>query len=267
MDVLTVKAMIFSKQCSLTPPSQPTCNVDAMEILTSITMILSRKCPLTPPVKTTCDDFKRLSAEELAFIFGFLFIAGVLGLCLWPTICALVYGIRRVSRTFSLAVTFMCRATFEMFPEERMLSEVQDLCLCKLMREHCHWTGKVPAGEITDEVKKGMTYRVLGGRNKAYRQGKWDEPTVSDCLRTCCAEVSSSFTAEVHHFHHSSPDEKLRRDIGEKCHCVLKKEYIQLTGNQILDDDANLSALKSAVFEAHKKKKSARRFCCFGRGR
>ena len=258
--------MILSKQCPITPPSQPTCNVDAMDILTSITMILSKQCPLTPPIKTTCDDFERLSAEELALFFGLMFFAGILGLLLWPTICSLEYGFRRVSRTFALAVIFMCRATFEMSPEDRMFSEVQDLCLCKLMREHYYWTGKVPAGEITDEVKKGMISRVQAGRNKVYRQGKWDEPTMSECLHTCCTEVSSSFTAEVHHFHHSSPDEKLRRDIGEKCHCVLKAEYIRLTGNQIFKEDAGLSALKTAVFDAHKKK-SAHRFCCFGRGR
>jgi hypothetical protein len=266
MDVLTSKAMVFSKQCSLTPPSQPTCNVDAMDILTSITMILSKQCPLTPPSKTTCDDIKRLSAEELTLIFGILFIAGVLGLCLRPTVCSLVYGVRRVSRTFSSAVIFMYRATFEMFPEDRIMLEVQDLCLCKLMREYYYWTGKVPTDEITDEVKKGMIRRVEVSRGNAYRQGKWDEPTMSECLRTCCTEVSSSLEAEVHHFHHSSPDEKLRRDIGEKCHCVLKKEYVQLTGNQIFEEEAGLSALKSAVFQAHKKK-SAHRFCYFGRGR
>jgi hypothetical protein len=258
---------ILSKQCPLTPQSQPTCNVDAMDILTSITMILSKQCPLTPPIKTTCNADEILSAEALALIFGLVFIAGVLGLCLWPTICSLGYGIRRVSRTFSLAVIFMYRATFEMFPEDRIMLEVQDLCLCKLMREYCYWTGAVPpTDEITDEVKKGMIRRVANFRGKAYRQGKWDELTMSECLRTCCTEVSSSLEAEVHHFHHSSPDEKLRRDIGEKCHCVLKEEYIQLTGNKIVEEEAGLSALKSAVFQAHKKK-SAHRFCYFGRGR
>jgi hypothetical protein len=237
-----------------------------MDILTSITMILSKQCPLTPPSQTTCDAIEELSSEALALIFGLVLIAGFLALRLWPTICSLVYGIRRVCRTFSLAVIFMFRAVFDMFPQDRIFHEVQDLCVCKLSREHHYWAGYVPKGEITDEVKKGMIRRVAFGRGKAYRQGKWEEPTVSECLRTCCTEVSSSFTAEVHHFHHSSPDEKLRRDIGEKCHCVLKEDFIRLTGNQLFQEDADLSAIKKAVFQAHKKK-SAHRFCCFGRGR
>jgi hypothetical protein len=266
MDVLTSKAMLFSKQCPLTPPSQPTCNVDAMDVLHSITMILSKQCPLTPPIKTTCDAIEELSPEELALISCLVLIVYVLGLRLRPTVCAFMYGIRRVCRTFSSAVIFMYRALPWTFPIERIMYEVEELCLCKLMHEHHYWTGEIPKGEITDEVKKGMIRRVGVGRYKAYRQGKWEEPTMSDCLRTCCTEVSSSFTAEVHHFHHSSPDEKLRRDIGEKCYCVLKEEYIQLTGNKIFEEDAALSALRSAVFQAHKKK-SAHRFCSFGRGR
>jgi hypothetical protein len=47
------------------------------------------------------------------------------------------------------------------------------------------------------------------------------------------------FTAEVHHFHHSSPDEKLRRDIGEKCHCVLKKEY-KMTETRFFEEEGSL---------------------------
>jgi hypothetical protein len=57
-----------------------------------------------------------------------------------------------------------------MFPEGRMFLEVQDLCVRKLLREHHYWTGKIPKGEITDKVKKGMIRRVEGGRGKAYRQ-------------------------------------------------------------------------------------------------
>jgi hypothetical protein len=47
---------------------------------------------------------------------------------------------------------------------------------------------------------------------------------------------------------------------------MLKEDFIRLTGNQLFQEDADLSAIKQAVFQAHKKK-SAHRFCCFGRGR
>jgi hypothetical protein len=231
MDVLTSKAMIVSKQCPLTPPSQPTCNVDAMDVLYSITMILSKQCPLTIPIETTCDAIEELSIEALTLSSALVLIVYVLSLRLWPTVCALVYGIRRVCRTSSSAVIFMYRALPWTFPIEQIMFEVEELCHCKLMHEHDYWTGEVPTGEITDEVKKGMIRRVVAGRYKAYRQGRWEEPTMFDCLRTCCTEVSSSFKAEVHQFHHSSPDEKLRRGIGEKCYCVLKEEYIQSTGS------------------------------------
>jgi hypothetical protein len=70
--------------------------------------------------------------------------------------------------------------------------------------------------------------------------------------------------AEVLHFH-TSPDEKIKRKLGEKCHYMQIEEYTQLSGNQITGL-ASVSALKEAIFEAHKSK-SAHRPCGRGRGR
>jgi hypothetical protein len=53
-----------------------------------------------------------------------MFVAGVLeSLLVWPAICA-SWRHPPLSPAFSLAVIFMRRAAFEMFPEERMLFEV-----------------------------------------------------------------------------------------------------------------------------------------------
>jgi hypothetical protein len=269
MDVLASITRILSKQCPITPPSERTCNVDAMDILTSITMILSKQCPVTPPSKTTCDDTERPSTNAVAWMVWIkilvLIASVILGIHQRQTIFSLVYGIRRVKRKISSAVIFMNRAVNPLtFPEERTSLEVGELCACKLLCEHICWTGEVPTGEITDEVKAVMIQRVEAGRSRAYRQGKWDEPTMSECVRICCTEVSSSFMAEVHHLRHSSPDDKLRRDIGEKCHCVLKKDYTRLTGNEI-SEYVDVSTLREAVFQAHKDH-NARRFCCFAHG-
>jgi hypothetical protein len=81
----------------------------------------------------------------------------------------------------------------------------------------------------------------------SYQQGRYQPTRVFSFLR-----------AEALHFH-SSPDEKLKREFGEKCHCMLIEEYTQLSGNQITGL-ASVSALKEAIFEAHKSK-SAHRPC------
>ena len=49
-----------------------------------------------------------------------------------------------------------------------MFLAIQDLCVCKLLREHHYWTEEVPKGEITDEVKKGMIRRVEGNLPMQY---------------------------------------------------------------------------------------------------
>jgi hypothetical protein len=85
-----------------------------------------------------------------------------------------------------------------------------------------------------------------------------------ESLSATCTEVFSFLRAEVHHFH-SSPDEKVKRELGEKCHCMLMEEYTQLTGNQI-EGLASVSALEKAIFEA-RKSKSVHRPCGHGHGR
>jgi hypothetical protein len=84
------------------------------------------------------DDIK--GSARLTLIFGILFIAGVLGL---------VY--RRAPRlSFSNAPPEI--------PEDRIMFEVQDLCLCNARKVLLDW--KVPTDEITDEVKKDDRFGV-----------------------------------------------------------------------------------------------------------
>jgi hypothetical protein len=93
-------------------------------------------------------------------------------------------------------------------------------------------TGAVtPPGEITDEVKESMIRTVCNARCKAYEQRR-NQPTMFESLSAAYTEVFSFLRADARHFH-SSPDGKLKRKLGEKCHCMLIKAYTQLSGNQI----------------------------------
>jgi hypothetical protein len=115
----------------------------------------------------------------------------------------------------------MSRAAVCGFPYERILYEVCDLCVFKLTLEYVMSLEM----ERSFATKSPTSYKVCAARYKAYRQGKFDEPTLSECLRAC-------YNTEVHHFY-ASPDEELKRELGQKCYCILQEEYTLLTGNQL----------------------------------
>jgi hypothetical protein len=78
-----------------------------------------------------------------------------------------------------------------------------------------------------------MIKKVCIARHEAYRKGVRHVPTKYESFCTCSAEVSSFLRAESYHFIHSSHDEKLERELGEKCHCMLTTEYKKVIGNGI----------------------------------
>jgi hypothetical protein len=70
-----------------------------------------------------------------------------------------------------------------------------------------------------------------------------------ESLSASYTEVFPFLRAEARHFH-SSPDEKLKRELGEKCRCMLIEKYTHFTGNQITGL-ACVCPLEKTIFEAH----------------
>jgi hypothetical protein len=78
-----------------------------------------------------------------------------------------------------------------------------------------------------------------------------------ESLCACFNEVFFFLRAEAYHFVYSSHDEKLERELDEKCLCMLTTEYKKLTGNEIMCSEKGEpilaeSTLRNAIFEVRK---------------